>query len=96
MIEPLGRHREADQTTAVLRHEVDGFGGDLFRCYGQITLVLSIFVVSDDHHLARAYRCDGILDLRELVRAVVICCESFATLKHMHTLPALFNLTCFQ
>jgi hypothetical protein len=64
-VEPLGGHREANQTTAILRHEVDGFGSDLFRRHGEITFIFSIFVVSDDHHLACSDGRNGIFDAGE-------------------------------
>jgi hypothetical protein len=41
------------------------FGGDLCRRHGEITFILSIFVVSDDHHLADADGRNGIFDTGE-------------------------------
>ncbi len=54
MVKPLFGHRQADQATSVLGHEVDGFGSDLFGGERQIAFVLAIFVVDDDDHSAGA------------------------------------------
>lgn len=69
-VETLRHHRQTNQTAAEPRHKVDCLGGDLFRRHGQIAHVFSIFVIGDDYHLARTYRRDCCLNLRELVRRV--------------------------
>src|SRR5262249_53581027 len=62
LVEPIGRHREADQAAAVLRHEVDGFRRDLFGSDRQIALVLAILVVHDNYDAARTYRRNRVVD----------------------------------
>ena len=54
LVEPLRRHRQADEAAAVLRHEVDGLRRHLRRRHRQIAFVLAILVVDDDDHLAGA------------------------------------------
>ncbi len=68
LVEPLRRHRQADQPAAVPRHEVDRFGRDLLGGDRQIALVLAILIVDDDDHLAGANRLDRVLDPRERTR----------------------------
>jgi hypothetical protein len=48
-------HGQADQAAAVLGHEVDGLGRDAFGGDAQVALVLAIFVVDQDDHLASAH-----------------------------------------
>ena len=62
LVEPLRRHRQADQAAAVSRHEVDRLGRDLLGGDRQIALVLAILVVDDDDHPAGADRVDRVLD----------------------------------
>ena len=52
MVQSLFGHRQANQPTTVLRHEVDGLRRDLFRRQGQIALVLPVFIVNDYDHPA--------------------------------------------
>ena len=65
LVEPLRRHRQANQPAAVARHEVDRLGRDLLGGDRQIAFVLAILVVDDDDHLAGANRLDGVLDAGE-------------------------------
>jgi flagellar biosynthesis/type III secretory pathway ATPase len=53
---------EADETAALLAHEVDRLGRDELGGHREVTLVLSILVVTDDHHLPLADVLDGVLD----------------------------------
>ena len=64
-VEPLGRHRQADQAAPVLRHEVDRLRRHLRRRHRQVALVLAILVVDDDDHAAGADGVDGVLDRGE-------------------------------
>ena len=45
---------EADESTTVAGHEVDGFRGDMLGGQSEVALVFAIFVVDDDHHAAGA------------------------------------------
>ncbi len=65
LVEPLRRHRQADQAAAIARHEVDRLRRDLLGGDHQIALVLAIRIVDDDDHLAGADRGDGVFDARE-------------------------------
>ena len=56
LVEPLRRHRQADQAAAVARHEVDRLRRDLLGGDRQVALVLAILVVDDDDHPAGADR----------------------------------------
>ncbi len=58
-VEPLARHGQADQTAAVLGHEVDRLGRDLLGGHRQIALVLPILIVDHDDHLTGANGVDG-------------------------------------
>jgi hypothetical protein len=65
-VEPVTRHRHADQAAAVLGHEVHGLGRDLVGGHHQVALVFPVLVV--DHHQdpAGADLLDGGLDRHEL------------------------------
>jgi hypothetical protein len=54
--------RQADQAPAVFGHEVDGFGGHLFRRHGQVPFVFPVFIVDEDDHFAIADIFDGLVD----------------------------------
>src|SRR5215472_273750 len=43
-VEVLGCHRQANQSAALLRHEVNGFGCDLLGSDSQITFVFAVFI----------------------------------------------------
>jgi hypothetical protein len=55
---PLRRQREADESPAVLRHEVDGVGRHAFRRTHQVSLVLPVLVVRHDHEATLFYVCN--------------------------------------
>ena len=50
LVQPLFRHRQADQATAILRHEVDRLRGDHFGGHGQVAFVFAVFIVNHDDH----------------------------------------------
>src|SRR6185436_5613820 len=52
VVEPLTRHREADQATAMCRHEVDRVRGDFIGSDHEIAFVFAVFVVHDDDELS--------------------------------------------
>ncbi len=67
-IEPLAAlvgEAEADQAAAVRRHEVDGLRRHELGGHAEIALVLAVFVVDEDDHLAVPDVLDGLLDRRE-------------------------------
>ena len=45
---------EADEAASVFRHEVDGFGGDVFGGDDQVAFVFAVFVIHEDDHFAGA------------------------------------------
>ena len=51
----LARQRQADQAAAIACHEVDGFGRDMVGGQDQVAFVFAVFVIDQDHHLARAH-----------------------------------------
>ncbi len=53
---------EADQAAAEFRHEVDGFGRDLFGSHGQVAFVFAIFIVNKDDHAALADFGEGLFN----------------------------------
>src|SRR3954451_13128477 len=55
ILEPLLGHREADETSSVLGHEVDQFGRNLLGSKGKIAFVLAVLVIDHDNHPPRAY-----------------------------------------
>ena len=61
-VEPLRRHRQADEAAPVLRHEVDRLWRDLVGSNRQVALVLPVFIVDDDDHLSLAEGVEGIFD----------------------------------
>jgi hypothetical protein len=68
-IEPLGRHRQADQSATVQRAMKLMASGVIFSAaMVRSPFVLTIFIVYNDHHLSCAYRCNGVLDAREGTR----------------------------
>ena len=50
LVQPLLRHRQADQATTMLRHKVDRLRGDFLCGHGQVAFVFAVFVVHDDDH----------------------------------------------
>jgi len=50
LVQPLSRHGQADQPTAVAGHEVDDLRRGLLGGDGQIAFVLAVLVVHDDDH----------------------------------------------
>ena len=63
MIETFFGHREANQSTSALGHEVDGFGSDFLRGQSEVAFVLAILVVHDHNHAAVADFLDGGLNI---------------------------------
>ena len=62
MLGPLLGHRNADQATAILRHEVHRMGGHFGGGHDEVSLVLPILVIGDDHHSAPADLLDDFRD----------------------------------
>src|SRR5215217_4341135 len=60
-VDDLPRHRQADQTTTVGGHEVDVIRGYEFGGHGQVALVLTVLVVTNDDHLALLDVLDDLL-----------------------------------
>ncbi len=65
VLEALFGHRKADQAAPVLRHEVDGFGRDLFGGESEIAFVLAVFVVDHHNHASGADFFDRLGDIGE-------------------------------
>ena len=65
LVAALGREGEADQTTAMRRHEVDGLGRDELGGHAQIALVLTVGRIADHDHLTAADGLDGLFDRAE-------------------------------
>src|SRR5208283_1449484 len=65
MVQPLLGHGEANQTAAILGHEIDQFRRDFFGGEGQIAFVFAIFIVHHDDHTAGANLLDGGRDVGE-------------------------------
>jgi hypothetical protein len=51
----LARQRQADQSAAETRHEVDGLGRDMVSRQHQVAFVLAIFFVDQDDHAPGAH-----------------------------------------
>ena len=62
LVAALFGERQADQAAAEFRHEVDGFGRDLFGGHGEVAFVFAVFVVDQDDHAALANFFDGFFD----------------------------------
>ena len=67
LVEPLRRHRQANQTAPEARHEIDRFGRHLLGRDRQVALVLPILVVDDDDERAGADRLNRLLDGSERI-----------------------------
>ena len=61
MVQPLFGERQANESPAILSHEVDSFRSDFFRRQRQVALVFAIFVIHNDHHPAgtKLLHCGG-------------------------------------
>ena len=74
LVEPLGRHRQADQPAAVARHEIDGLRRDFLGGDRQVAFVLAVLIVDDDDHPAGADGVERVFDAgerdRRLARAL--------------------------
>ena len=67
LLAPLRCQAEADQPTAVGRHEVHRLGSHELRGDREVALVLAVLVVDDDHEPARSDLLDRLFDGRETV-----------------------------
>ena len=52
LLATLARQRQADQTTAIAGHEINILGAHPGSRHDEITLILAVFVIHQDHHLA--------------------------------------------
>ena len=59
------RHRQADEATAMLGHEVDGIGRRHLRRNDEVALVFAIFRVDENDHAAILHLFDDLLDRRD-------------------------------
>jgi hypothetical protein len=62
-VEPFGLHRQADQATAIDRHEVHRIRGRHLGRDHQIALVLAVLVIDQDEHASVARLVDDLGDL---------------------------------
>jgi hypothetical protein len=62
ILEPLARHGQANQPTAVRSHEVDSLRRRFLGSDCQIALVLSILIIDNDHESTGAEVLQDILD----------------------------------
>ena len=69
-LHPLRREGQADQSTSVSSHEIDGFGGDFLGGHDEIAFVFAILVVHEDHHAAMGNVRNGVFDAIKCDRAV--------------------------
>src|ERR671917_238064 len=60
-VDDLPRHRKADQTATVDGHEVDVVRSNKLGGHGQVALVLTVLVVTNDDHLALLDVLDDLL-----------------------------------
>ena len=65
LVAALAGERQADESAAVQRHEVDHLGRDQLGRAHEVALVLAVLVVRDDHDLAVAQVLDRLLDRAE-------------------------------
>ena len=56
-------HRHAKYAAGVLKHEIDLLGSYFFSCDNEVTLILAVLVVDNNHHFAFCEVGDGILNL---------------------------------
>src|SRR6266850_2037759 len=70
LIAALFGEGKADQAAAVLGHEVDGVGRDLFGGHGEVAFVFAVLVVNEDDHAALANFFDSFLDSGEMGMSV--------------------------
>jgi len=66
LIATLFGERKANEAAAVLGHEVDGVGRNLFGGHGEVAFVLAVLVVNEDDHAALANFFDGFFDGGEM------------------------------
>tara|TARA_Y100000385_G_scaffold284292_1_gene342064 strand:- start:411 stop:734 length:324 start_codon:yes stop_codon:yes gene_type:complete len=74
----FGRYGCAEEAGCVVEKEHDIFGRDLLRSHNQITLVLSVLVIDDNHDFAPADCLNSVADLGEasvLVPAIHLECR---------------------
>src|SRR5229473_1941686 len=79
----LGCHRQANQSAAILRHEVNNLRCDLFGCDSQIALVFAAFIVNDDYHLPCMYGRNSILNASEWTGDAVGFANNLKPLSHI-------------
>ena len=69
------RQREADQSAAVLGHEVDGVGRRHLRRDDEIAFVFAILGIDENDHAAVLHLLDDLFDRRERAAAMRRTCK---------------------
>ena len=64
-IDELFVEGEADEPSPVHRHEVDGFGRDLFGRHREVPFVLAVLVVDEDDHRSGAHFIERLVHARQ-------------------------------
>jgi len=64
-VDPLRRHRQANEAAPELRHEVDRLGGGFFRRHAQVALIFALLIVHHDDHVAATSFLERFLDRNE-------------------------------
>ena len=70
-LDPVACHRQADQTTTVGRHEVDGIGCGPLRRNNQIAFIFAIFMIDKNEHFAVACIFDDLFHTRDRIFPVL-------------------------
>ena len=69
----LTRKRQANQATAKLGHEVNGFGTDVVRSQNQITLVFAVLFIDQNDHAASTHISNNFFNWRNCHRGKRAC-----------------------
>ena len=69
-LHPLWRQGQADKSTSVSSHEIDGFRGDFLGSHDEIAFVFAILVVHEDHHAAMGNVRNDVFDAIKCDRGV--------------------------
>ena len=82
LVEPVARHRHADDAGGVLQEERDLLGRGRLGRHDEVALVLAVLVVDDDDDLAAADGGDRVLDPGERHYSLLGLQESLDVLGH--------------
>ena len=69
-VQPVTAHRQADQSTAVCGHKIDGIRRDFRRRHCEVAFIFAIFIIDDDDDPSLTNLIDSFFDRAEQICAL--------------------------